>query len=82
VTTIQSELVPEEEAKLPAVPLPPNASITAQPAFPDAVDVIRRVRKAMANEYLLVQGYREMAAETSEWSETTFAAQAETLPKE
>ena len=81
VTTIQSELVPENQG-LKDVPMPPNASITSTPAFPDALDIIRRAQAAWMEENLMERGYREMATELLEWSETTFVAQAETLPEE
>lgn len=82
MTTLETELISEEPRELPAVPLPPNASITNRPAFPDAEAIIAEVRAADLLHTRMAEGYREMAAELSEWAETSFTAQAETLPKE
>ena len=79
MTTIETELVPDE---LPAVPLPPNASETRAPAFRDAKAIIAEVRAADMERGLMAQGYREMADELAEWATTSLAAQAETLPDE
>jgi hypothetical protein len=77
--TIHAELVQEG---VEAVPEPENANVTGEPAFPDALEIIAAVRAAKMEADLMEAGYREMASELSEWSETTFAAQAETLPNE
>jgi hypothetical protein len=79
---IPTELIPEKDPELPTVPLPPNASVTHRPAFPDAKEIIAKVRAADAERGLMAHGYREMAEEHAEWTEASFTAQAETLPNE
>jgi hypothetical protein len=79
VTTLETELIPDE---LPSVQLPPNASVTGLPAFPDAPEIIARVRAGAAEHDLMIRGYLEMASELSEWAEMSFVAQTETIPAE
>jgi hypothetical protein len=84
VTTIPSEVevVAEEPAEIPTSPSSPDATVTEEPAFPDAREVIARVAAAYFEEDLMARGYFEMGGEMLEWSETSLAAQAETLPEE
>lgn len=80
MATIESELV--LEPALPVVRSDPEANFTVKPAFEDAEQVIAAVRAVMVEEITMALGYVEMAAELTDWSETSFAAQAEVLPEE
>lgn len=79
----EDEIVYRAE-KLPAVPLPPNASITAieEPGIPGAADVLACAQADVLHEALMKEGYVGMAAELAEWSHTALDAQSEILSDE
>ena len=78
MTTTMSELSREE---LVAVPVGPESSLTVEPAFPDATDVIARVFAMNLERIAIMQGSVEFAEDLAEWSAFSFAVQAETLPE-
>lgn len=82
MATILNEVVLEEPPTLPVVEPGPDDSFTGAPAFPDALQIIARVRAATMETDRLAEGYLVMTAELQEWSKVSFAAQAEALPDE
>ncbi|HET7571769.1 MAG TPA: hypothetical protein VFJ77_03770 [Gaiellaceae bacterium] len=83
-TILSEDEVVYRPDELPVVPLPPNASITAikEPGVPGAADVLAHAQAEILQAALMKDGYREMAADLAEWSETTLAAQSEILSEE
>jgi len=78
--TIPTELV--LESTLPVVEPGPDDSFTDAPAFPDALEIIARVNAATLEADLLAEGYLMMSDDLHDWSDISFAAQADTLPPE